>query len=303
MTTRDATNATADADTAAVASHAPYRSIDYLLRGSSVKQNAHLREFARAFAHTVVDKLRRDDNYASWSNVKGHKLRKEIAETMAAIARVRRELRKGARARDGARLCVFDLCSGKGLLSACAGYAFDEADDGVRAVHVHMIDNDSRMKLDHLKSETERVTFHEIDMYSAELDALVARECAEANTRVVIVGIHLCGELSRRAIELWVKHKCDVLVLAPCCLVRERKSGKRRYGTFGYGMKVAAKRLGTCSSDLWCKLLYDTLPSHVDEDFVRVHKVFDRDEDMLTDKSAFITARRGDGGAKSCDAC
>ena len=140
-----------------------------------------------------------------------------------------------------------------------------------------------------------------MDMYSSDLDALVARECAAPNTRVVVVGIHLCGELSRRAIELFVGHKCDVLVLAPCCLVRERKSGKRRFGTFGYGLSAAAKRLGACSSDLWCKLLYDTLPSHVDDDFVRVYKTYDRDEDMLTEKSAFITARRGDGAR--CDAC
>ena len=280
--------------------HASYRSIDFLLRGSSVHTNAHLREFARLFEHNLLDKLQRDDNYASWSNTKGRTLRKEITESMAAIGRVRRELRKGVKCAERERLCVFDLCSGKGLLSACAGYAFGN-DDGVDSVRVHMVDNDLRMKLDHLKSETERVTFHAMDMYSSDLDALVARECAAPNTRVVVVGIHLCGELSRRAIELFVGHKCDVLVLAPCCLVRERKRGKRRFGKFGYGLSAAAKRLGTCSSDLWCKLLYDTLPSHVDDDFVRVYKTYDRDEDMLTEKSAFITARRGEGAR--CDAC
>ena len=72
-----------------------------------------------------------------------------------------------------------------------------------------------------------------------------------------VVGVHLCGDLSRRAIELWDRCGVDGLVLSPCCLVRELAEVKRPHGTFGYGMARLAKRTGWDSYRLWCLFLWN----------------------------------------------
>lgn len=280
----------------------PRRSIEFFVRSESARTNAHCARFAREYA-SLIDKMMRDASHASLGNGNGTKLRKEITEAMGAIARVRRELREVDRS-SRSRACVFDLCSGKGLLSATLATAL--ASDG--RTRVRAIDNDRRMVMDHLKTEDESVSFHCVDVFSLELEELVRAECEDEDVVVVVVGVHLCGDLSRRAIELFTKYRCDVLVLAPCCLVSEKRAIKRRYGEFGYGVRRAAKALkgrdgARSSSDLWCTLLYDTIPSHVDADFVRVHKTIDSDVDVLSEHRTFITARRGSNVAGACRSC
>ena len=71
---------------------------------------------------TLLWRLRWDANYESWARVNGRKLRKEIAEAMAASDLARSELEEMTREGDERReAVVFDLCSGKGLTAAvCA---------------------------------------------------------------------------------------------------------------------------------------------------------------------------------------
>jgi|TARA_B100001540_G_scaffold251177_1_gene227286 hypothetical protein len=269
------------------------RSVDYLLEGESVRANAHLRAFVERHARTLLWRLRWDDNYASWARVNGRKLRKEIAEAMAASDLARSELEEMTREGDERReAVVFDLCSGKGLTAAvCA-----EAVPDVR--EVVMIDADDRMVLRHLESEP-LVRFRRMDVYEEGVGAMMA-SARESGARVVLVGVHLCGELSRRAVELFSQHG-DVLVLSPCCLVREVRAGKRRNGTFGYGLPRLAKRLGGDSYDLWTKLLASIVPTHVGEGF-RVRKRVVTDEHMISEKNRFIVLRR-EGSSELCKPC
>lgn len=281
------------------------RSIDYLLAGTTVRTNPHVKAFVEHHVD-LVRRLREDATWASWANVHGRTLRKEIAESMAACGLAERELMRGgwrATTEEGGdggrrqRVVVFDLCSGKGFSAVVASRRF-----GSRC-EVHMVDANEKMDLSHLKSEP-RIRFHGMDVYDARLDALVkeAREDAETS-RVVIVGVHLCGDLSRRAIELFARHRVDVLVLSPCCLVREVRPHKRPHGTFGYGLPRVVRRFGGDAYDLWAKLLYATVPSHVGDGFAVVRKTMSIDEHVMGEKNRFITARRVSPADAECEPC
>jgi len=279
------------------------RSIDYLVRGERVRTNARLRAFAET---EVCRKMLRDENYASWARRKGKMLRKEIAEAMTTCAFIREELvamdgsareelvamdgsaREELVAMDGSAreeksIVVFDLCSGKGLTSSVCAETLG------KNCEVVMVDSDRKMKLTHLKSERQVVHFA-LDVYDEALDEMMARARA-SGARVVVCGVHLCGDLSRRSIELWSRYG-DILVLSPCCLVREVRSQKRPHGTFGYGLPKAATRLGGDSYDLWNKLLFAHVPTHVGPFFARVVKRQAVVEDMLSEKNRFIICRR-----------
>ena len=274
-------------------SNASMRSIDYLVRGERVKTNARLRAFAET---EVCRKMLRDENYASWARRKGRALRKEIAEAWT-CAFIREELvamdgsafiREELVAMDGSArgeksIVVFDLCSGKGLTSSVCAETLG------KNCEVIMVDSDRKMKLTHLDSERQVVHFA-LDVYDEALDEMMARARA-SGARVVVCGVHLCGDLSRRSIELWSKYG-DILVLSPCCLVREVRSQKRPHGTFGYGLPEVATRIGGDSYDLWNKLLFAHVPTHVGPFFARVIKRQAVVEDMLTEKNRFIICRR-----------
>ena len=283
------------------------RSIDYLLAGTTVRTNPHVKAFVEHHVD-LVRRLREDSTWASWANVHGRTLRKEIAESMAACGLAERELMRGgwrATTEEGGdggrrrrkRVVVFDLCSGKGFSAVVASRRFGSE------CEVHMVDANEKMDLSHLKREP-RIRFHGMDVYDARLDALVkeAREAAETS-RVVIVGVHLCGDLSRRAIELFARHRVDVLVLSPCCLVREVRPHKRPHGTFGYGLPRVVRRFGGDAYDLWAKLLYATVPSHVGDDFAVVRKTMSIDEHVMGEKNRFITARRVSPADAECEPC
>ena len=240
--------------------------IDYLLEGESVRTNPHLRAFAES---TLPDVLRDDPNFKSWASIKSKSLRKEIAEASAAASRCPRAVAKALEARrdmasmentredttndgsdaspsvtgtdplgDGTDVIFFDLCSGKGFTSVFLAHRYPKA-------RVVMIDANKRMNLTHLESLSPRVTFHCLDLYSAETAALLRRETrAFGKNASAVVGVHLCGDLARRALELWDTSAADALVLSPCCLVREVHARKQPCGRFGYGLPGLARRSG-----------------------------------------------------------
>ena len=186
--------------------------IDYLLEGESVRTNPHLRAFAES---TLPDVLRDDPNFKSWASIKSKSLRKEIAEASAAASRCPRAVAKAIEARreraqpansregtndgsdvsscapgtdplgDGTDVVFFDLCSGKGFTSVFLAHRYPKA-------RVVMVDANKRMNLKHLESLAPRVTFHCLDLYSAETMALLTRETrASGKTASAVVGIHL----------------------------------------------------------------------------------------------------------------
>jgi hypothetical protein len=179
-------------------------SMDFLLAGKSVKVNPYLRAFA---ASGLPERMRGDDNFSSWTNIKGKVLRKEIAEASAAASRIPRAVAKArgvpAAAADGTGaddplgdgegVVLFDLCSGKGFTSIFLAHRYPKA-------RILMFDFNRKMNLKHLPSLAPNVTFHRLNLYDDQVQSLVSDAVIEHGDRgSCIVGVHLCGDLSRRA--------------------------------------------------------------------------------------------------------
>lgn len=109
---------------------------------------------------------------------------------------------------DGEGVVFFDLCSGKGFTSILLAHRYPKA-------RVLMFDKNEKMNLRHLESQhlASRVTFHPADLYAEDTAALVRDAVIlHGANGSAIVGVHLCGDLARRAIELWDTCGVDALV-------------------------------------------------------------------------------------------
>ena len=318
-------------------------SIDYLLEGESIQTNPYLAAFA---ASGLPEVLRSDPNFFSWANIKGKVLRKEVAEASAAAARVPAAIAKTRRGRhdatagdmgggaeghrgavsddagpssdglgDGTGMVFFDLCSGKGFTSVLLAHRYPKA-------RVLMFDKNAKMNLAHLKSLDPRVTFHRMDLYSDEMEATIRDAVAAHGTNgSAIVGVHLCGDLSRRAIELWDACGVDGLVLSPCCLVREVRGHRQPKGRFGYGLPRLARKTGWDAYKLWCLFLFNHVGvmrrasakgEEGEGDGEKgerragsaggwdrpggIRRDLNWDDDMISDRNAFLCVSRGPGG-------
>lgn len=244
----------------------PYAALDFLLASTSVQTNPYIAAFAKTPFVRALQEDSRYDNLRKFTNIK-----KEVTEASAAIAQIRRciaRLRIGEgvddenvdsdnddddrtddsikKFHDGEGLALVDLCSGKGFLSTMLAWEFPKAS-------IHMCDFDDSLELSHL-STLPNVQFHHQDLFSKDAEDTVAAAVSDGDA-CIVVGVHLCGELSKRAIQLWRTTGAAAIVLSPCCLPR-----RRRHDAFGFHVKDQAKRLKVPSYQVWCTLLYGLLP-------------------------------------------
>ena len=110
-----------------------------------------------------------------------------------------------------------------------------------------------------------------------------------------MVGVHLCGDLSRRAVQLWRACGADALVLCPCCLPR-----RRRADAFGFHVVDLARKMRVDGYGLWCTMLYGLLAAGGSDLEVENGKQMMCnmcvDEDVTSPQRSFLTAvRRGPG--------
>jgi hypothetical protein len=243
--------------------------------GTTPQENPYLRQFICTDALTLIQT---HEAFRSWRSQSAKTLRKEISEGLAACVRTQQLL---GLVDDQRNLCLFDLCSGKGMLSILLANQFPKA-------VIHMVDYHKGMNLTHLEG-LPNVHFHCMDLFSQELQQLITDQVKQ-NKIVFLLGVHLCGDLSRRAMELWETCGAKALIVSPCCLVVEKRPLKRRYGTFGYHLKDQARETGTDPYDLWCQLLYQAIPRQIGYD--RVQVTMECDAGVLSDKNAYLTATR-----------
>jgi hypothetical protein len=100
---------------------------------------------------------------------------------------------------------------------------------------------------------------------------------------VVLVGVHLCGTLSHRAIELYERiERAVAIVVAPCCLPQ-----RRRHDVFGFHCKDIARSIGNGVTPFqcWCTQLYFRLP-------LTSKRNMTIDHDVLSTQNTFLVARR-----------
>jgi len=140
-------------------------------------------------------------------------LRKEVTESMALIHAVKR-LKHLRNAEDGSwREChIVDLCCGSSITSALAlqilpGCAVTACDISAPSRIPHYKEAGVSDRIDYLQ--------HDICAQSF-MDAL--RQRIKPGRRIVVLGMHCCGELSIRAIEIFTQMKAEVIFLMPCCL-------------------------------------------------------------------------------------
>ena len=130
----------------------------------------------------------------------------------------------GARAREAERQPwhVVDLCCGKSYVSAVVSCVFPHFE-------LTAVDRLSPSYIPHYREAgISNVRYSQQDILSAgfaeTLASLVAEQLA-AGRPTVVLGMHLCGLLSIRAIELFHELQCvAAIVLSPCCLPAARQA-------------------------------------------------------------------------------
>lgn len=222
----------------------PWRAVDWLLSGQSVAKNRHLSRFAAA---PYLQRLLDAPEFSLMLNRSSKHLRKEIIEAYAVVDVVEAALTTHCRGSTSPPAAFVDLCSGKGFLSTVLALEFP-------ASRVIMVDANMGIKTEHVDT-VENLTFVRADIMSAKFESELAaalgtaEAAASADSRgetrrpCVAVGMHLCGLLSPRAVELFgATALLDVLVLVPCCLDKRTdsvlKAQARQRGVDPYDAKI-----------------------------------------------------------------
>jgi hypothetical protein len=142
------------------------------------------------------------------------------------------------------------------------------------------------------------VSFHLEDIFHDDAARTVRNAVDNAHLDggyCLVVGVHLCGDLSRRAVQLWRGCGADALVLCPCCLPR-----RRRADAFGFHVVDLARKMRVDGYGLWCTMLYGLLAAggsdHLDVENGGMMCNMCVDEDVTSPQRSFLTAvRRGPG--------
>lgn len=229
------------------------------------KINPYLEEFLNC---RLCDEFQRRRAFCSWSQKST--LKKEVIEAMATMSKIKYQLRRNANELDESNLVFVDLCAGKGLLSIFITKQYPRS-------QVHMIDNNKKMVLTHLEA-TPKIQFHSLDIHSKDVSSFLKHVLQDGEKFLVLVGIHLCGVLSHRAIELYRQgcgnaKKGALLILCPCCLPHRQK----RSNVYGHDVRRLSKSLGVSPYLLWCTHL------HFDMKATNRNSSMNQDVDMAED--------------------
>ena len=290
----------------------PWRALDFMLASERALANPYVRAFVDE--KPLLERFLHDPAMAHWS--KKSNLRKEVTEAMGALTQIRLcvpkardgdgdvEISDGCGTRDedgevphdsGSGLVFVDLCSGSGMLSIVVAHFFP-------AARVLMVDANPKIKLPHLAC-LPTVEHHLLDVQSTKALDLVRGAVRDATRACIVVGVHLCGDLSRRAVQLFLETESHALVLCPCCLPR-----RRRHDVFGFHVVDQARSLKREPHGVWCMALHGLLPWRDRETFAVDVRV---DDDVEGPFKTFLLARRKkhtrepakDGGDESETVC
>ena len=131
-------------------------------------------------------------------------LKKEISESWAIFVALE--------TLDLHNVTLVDLCAGSSLTTTMFGLMYPQSkgiavDQMNKEFAPHLVSNLSYMQCD-IKDEH----------FAAKLN-----DCLADTPQAVLVGMHLCGDLSIYAVELFSKvHKFKAIVLSPCCFPKTR---------------------------------------------------------------------------------
>ena len=233
---------------------------------SSETAHPYLRNFSTS---PLADLFRQDERvYTCFGRKNRSILAKELVEAAALEAQIKRIYYGGGDRLNNSNnnninVIIWDLCCGKGYSSVwLSKNTFPHA-------HIHLVDSDASINRDYLPAFP-KLTFHHLDLNSTKLERAIINSKREQqqqqgemggekkNTLVILVGIHLCGDLSRRALELHSKCGAHATFLSPCCAIKPtRKKGHSSEIIFGWDAKEKARRLKVVSPyQMWCWMLW-----------------------------------------------
>jgi hypothetical protein len=125
----------------------------------------------------------------------GNKAEKEITESMAVIKKLRHILLKDHLQ----EAYLYDLCAGNALTSVIASHLF-------KLKLAVAVDKRERIRRFELVKNFE---YLQADIYNIEISNIKPDS--------IIIGVHACGELANRIIDIYNQSKARYLILMPCC--------------------------------------------------------------------------------------
>jgi hypothetical protein len=163
---------------------------------------------------------------ALWSRIRrGGRLAKELSEIVPVLSRAREEIAKLPD--DGRKVLVLDLCSGFGYLSMFLSELLPPG----RVEKIVLIDRQwaphnvppqpHHISPEHLLDPDWpiRLTTSRADLKTRSDRRNIARVFCSEGHPVLVLGVHLCGTLSIKAVQLFNDLPSAVhLALKPCCL-------------------------------------------------------------------------------------
>ena len=135
---------------------------------------------------------------------------------------------------------LIDLCSGKGMTTALCGVLDDSKGRDSNNFYL-AIDKMLPHTIPHFLNE-KRIKYMCRDVMAdelfAEIEGIVKQQKEDHDRTCILVGMHLCGLLSERAIDLFERiPDIQGLVLSPCCLPKKHEQQTIRFtkGKPGHG--------------------------------------------------------------------
>ena len=254
--------------------------------------------------------------------VQNMRLRKEISESMGVLSAVQRCCNKLESNDDGCvdgsdgettinleNVFLIDLCSGRGLTTALGGALHDDDDDdtikddkgggdsnGNSSNNYFLaIDRMLPHTVPHFLQDGENRRYLSRDVMSeslfVELQEIVMEQ-VELGRTPILVGMHLCGVLSERAVEFFERiPSIRGIVLSPCCLPKkhEQKKGRTKFtkGKVEYEFLGSNKESGELYNYFkWSHYLKEKMSG------VTQHVTSFTDEEMHTEKNAIVVGLR-----------
>ena len=231
-------------------------------------------------SRTYIDAFLASPVYEQLLNVEYHglnnqkRIRKEITETYAVLQILQKHF-------DLNELFVIDLCSGKSMTAVVSKLLYPRG-------RFLAVDKLPTTRIPHHIEE-----YWSCDVMGKKFEERVTKEIEiESKKRtVVLVGMHLCGNLAERAIQLFARQKAiKALLLCPCCM-----PGKPTGSTFlpivdQLRQQDSADRSHNDTYRAWV----DNLQSQVQSVFPPNSIIIDRhvDDDMHSDRNSILWVMR-----------
>ena len=136
-----------------------------------------------------------------------------------------------------ARIMILDLCCGKSLTASLCGHLFPDCE-------VIALDRRPQKFMPHFDALS-NVRYVQADLLNCDalLASLMAPDDHGRSPMVVVLGMHLCGTLSEKAISIFnTLSQAKFLVLSPCCFPRPSTAN----------IVPRANRLKVDQYDYWC---------------------------------------------------